>query len=60
MAVMWPQRFVVTSFWMAKQVVYDAAYFLLACWWAYVAWRPEGKTAVAHAATLRKLELRAL
>jgi hypothetical protein len=36
-----------------------AAYLLLTCWWAYIAWRPDSVLALAHAEVLRKLELRA-
>jgi hypothetical protein len=36
-----------------------AAYLLLTCWWARIAWRPDSEVALAHAEVLRKLELRA-
>ena len=35
------------------------AYLLVACWWAYVAWRQDDTASVAHVETLRKLQLRA-
>jgi hypothetical protein len=34
------------------------AYLLLACWWAYLAWRTESPTTRAYAETIRRLELR--
>ena len=35
------------------------AYVLVTCWWGYLAWRPDGSAAIAHAAVLGRLRIRA-